>query len=277
MFKAIAFTALLIFSQQINAFISFDSALSGLSTITGGVDSSVDLLESSSDLLDEISDESSDLGQFTKDISTYNRNMKDLEGDMRYLGYSEDDIARNLQKLGSNKHSLEQKMRALTKSVKSVKKMKALISKLTAIAAAKGGGGPDPSSQAMLANQQQLLHLQIQQQKNDEMNDLDKKMTEMAFKKSIALELDKARIDLIKSKENSSNKSRVGEWSMQLGDIQKKVIQISLCLCVLGCLGLMVSFFRDEGIKTLKAGFLGVVLAYLLPSVITLYSRWLGV
>lgn len=276
MFKAITFTTILIISSKLYAFVSFSSAMSGASMLSGGLDSTVDLLESSTDLMDEISEESSDLGQFTSDIKIYNRSMKDLEKDMRYLGYSEDEIGTNLKKLGSNKLSLEQKMRALTKSVKNIKKMKAWIAKLSAVSSVSGGSAPDPSNQAILANQQQLLHLQIQQQKNSDMNELDQKMTDLAFKKSIAYEIDRAKIDLINSKEKAS-KPRFKEWSSSISGLQRKAVRISLCLCVLGCLGLMVSFFREEGIKTLKAGFLGVVLSYLLPSVVMLYSQWLGV
>lgn len=276
MFKAITFTTILIIYSPLYAFVSFDTAMSGVSMLSGGLDSTVDLLESSTDLMDEISEESSDLGQFTNDINTYNRSIKDMESDMRYLGYSEDEIGLNLQRLGSNKLSLEQKMRALTKSVRNIKKMKAWIAKLAAVSSVSGGSAPDPSNQAILANQQQMLHLEILKQKNSDMNELDQKRTELAFKKSIVVELDRAKIDLINSKEAAS-KPRTKNWSSSISDLQQKAVRISLCLCVLGCIGLMVSFFRDEGLKTLKAGFLGVVISYLLPSIVTLYSQWLGV
>lgn len=276
MFKAITFTTILIIYSPLYAFVSFDTAMSGVSMLSGGLDSTVDLLESSTDLMDEISEESSDLGQFTNDINTYNRSIKDMESDMRYLGYSEDEIGLNLQRLGSNKLSLEQKMRALTKSVRNIKKMKAWIAKLSAVSSGGGGSAPDPSNQAILANQQQMLHLEILKQKNSDMNELDQKRTELAFKKSIVVELDRAKIDLINSKEAAS-KPRTKNWSSSISDLQQKAVRISLCLCVLGCIGLMVSFFRDEGLKTLKAGFLGVVISYLLPSIVTLYSQWLGV
>jgi len=275
-FKAITFTTILIIYSPLYAFVSFDTAMSGVSMLSGGLDSTVDLLESSTDLMDEISEESSDLGQFTNDINTYNRSIKDMESDMRYLGYSEDEIGLNLQRLGSNKLSLEQKMRALTKSVRNIKKMKAWIAKLAAVSSVSGGSAPDPSNQAILANQQQMLHLEILKQKNSDMNELDQKRTELAFKKSIVVELDRAKIDLINSKEAAS-KPRTKNWSSSISDLQQKAVRISLCLCVLGCIGLMVSFFRDEGLKTLKAGFLGVVISYLLPSIVTLYSQWLGV
>lgn len=277
MLKSATFQAILIFSLSANAFISFDSAISGAAALGGGIDSSIDLFESSTDLLGEIADESSELGQFTNDIKTYNRSIKDLERDMRYLGYSEDEIGSNLRRVNSNKLSLEQKMRALTKSVKSIKKMKSLLAKLSSIAAVKGGAGPDPSNQAILANQQQLLHLQIQQLKNGEMSELDEKMSDLAFKKSIAYELDQAKIDLVNSKENGQKNKLFNTASFNVQGLQKKSIQISLCLCVLGCIGLMITFFRSEGAATLKAGFFGVVLSYLIPPLVTLYSQWLGI
>ncbi len=276
MFKAITCQIILIISISANAFISFDTAIRGAAVLGGGIDSSIDLLESSSDLLGEISDESSEIGQFTNDIKAYNRNIKDLERDMRYLGYSEDEIGSNLKKVNSSKLSLEQKMRALTKSVKNIKKMKNLLSKLATMAAMNGGTGPDPSNQAILANQQQLLHLQIQQLKNGEMNELDEKMSDLAFKKSIAYELDQAKINLINSKENVQKKN-IFTTSYQVQGLQRKAIQLSLCLCVLGCIGLMVTFFRPEGAAILKAGFFGVVLSYLIPSIVSLYTQWLGI
>lgn len=275
MFKTITFTTILVFSISANAFISFDAAISSANVLAGGLDSSMDLLESSSDLLGEISEDSSELGQFTKDMSQFNKSMKSLESDMRYLGYSEDQISLNMKKLSSNKNSLEQKMRALTKSVKNVKKIKDLISKLSTMAAVKGGGVPDPSSQAILANQQQLLHLQIQQLKNGEMSALDEKISDIEFKKSIAQELDLAKIDLINSKEKS-NKNIFRNKPDNYINLQDRSIKISICLCVMGCIGLMITFFRSEGIATLKAGLLGIILSYLIPSIVNLYSQWLG-
>lgn len=281
MFKTIALSTLLLIPHMASAFVSFDSAVGAASMLSGGLDSGIDLLESSSDLMGEISDESSDSGQFSVDMKSYNQGLKKVEQDMRYLGYSQNDISSNLSSLNSNKMTLEQKMKALTKSVKNIKKMKVFISKLISMAALKGGSGPDPSNQAMLANQQQMLHLQIQQLKNNELNELKQKTSEIAFKKSIAYELDLAKVDLINSKEAVSKKNNLmksnSESLFNMNNIQTKAIKMSLCLCVLGFVGLMIGFFKEEGLATLKVGFLGIILSYLLPSIINLYGKWLGI
>lgn len=278
MFKTITCTTLLIMSFSANAFVTFDSAMTSVtSLVSNDLDSTVDLLESSTDLLNEVNDDTSANGQFTTDMKEFNRGIKDLEYNMRYLGYSEDDIRTNLQKLSSNKLSLEQKMRALTKSVRNIKKMKAMLNKISPNGGAQTKSNTDPSNQAILANQQQLLHLQINQLKQNEMSQLDGQISDLAFKKSIAYELDRAKVDLINSKERSKTRKLLSSSSFNIATLQKRAIQMSLCLCVLGCIGLMVTFFKEEGLATLKAGFLGVVLSYLIPSIVTLYSHWLGI
>lgn len=276
MLKAITFSTVLMISLSSNAFVAFDSAITGMtSMVSGELDSTVDLLETSNDLLNEVNNDTSDGGQFTTDMKAYNRDIKELELNMRYLGYSEDDISSNLQKLTSNRLTLEQKMRALTKSIRNIKKIKSLVSKATSNGTSKSGS--DQSNQAILANQQQQLHLQIQQLKQSEMNALNNQTSDLAFKKSIAYELDRAKIDLINSKERNQKAKLFKSSTLNVSGIQRKAIQVSLCLCVLGCIGLLVTFFREEGKATLKAGFLGVVLSYLIPPIVNLYSHWLGI
>ncbi|MFN3453758.1 MAG: hypothetical protein ACK41T_02285 [Pseudobdellovibrio sp.] len=277
MFKAITFTAVLIISLKLEAFIPIDlgSALQATSSISSGVGSAIDMMETSTDLLNEIGEGSSEAEQFIKDISEFNRGIKSIESDMRDLGYTEEQIQYNIGRITSSRSTLEQKMKALNKSIKSIKKMGNMLSQLSS--ATGGGSKSDPATQAILSTQQQLLHIQFQQLKNEELKTLNQEADDLSFRKSIATELDKAKIDLIKSKENDKIIKISKNTSLEVSDIQKKAIQISLTLCVLGCIGLMISFFRSEGMATLKTGFFGVVISYLLPSIVSLYTKWLGI
>lgn len=277
MFNVITFTTLLIVSLKVSAFIPFDfgSAINTVGGISGSVGSAIDMMETSTDLMNEIGEGSAEAEQFVKDITEFNRGIKSIESDMRSLGYTEEQIQYNIGRMTSSKSTLEQKMKALSKSIKSVKKMKNLLGQLSSVAG--GGNKSDPANQAILSTQQQLLHIELQKLKNEEIKTLNKEMEELAFKKSIATELDKAKIDLIKSKETAVKLKNSNSSYFEVYGIQKKAIQLSLTLCVLGCIGLMISFFRSEGMATLKTGFVGVIISYLLPSIVNLYSKWLGI
>ena len=191
---------MLMLSVPSQAFILFDKINSISGDTLEKLNGAAEILDTSKDLMNEFGEGSPELNQFSKDLNTFSTGMSQLELDMQSMGYSKDEIERNLKSLSSDKTNMSQKMRSLQKSVKNVKKIKELITSITALAASTGGGIPDPANQAMLANQQQLLHIQIQKMRDEDMSKLDQKMKDILFKKNLLQEIEKAQIDILKGK-----------------------------------------------------------------------------
>jgi hypothetical protein len=240
-----------------------------LGEIQDGVGTGLDILDASQDLLDEMESPSEGLDEFSQNSVLFNRKLNELKGDMSEIGYTKEDVSDLTDRFNSSRTSLAQKIRALRRTLHSIKRVKEIIAK---------NGGKDQTvyQKATLATEQQVLHLQLQQMQKQDLKDLEDRSHQMAFRKKIINDFNETAELLAKNKQNEEiykpdfkkySENNLRDWGFA------GAIMTILVAAVL----IMVLPFQEEGKILLKAGIAGIIFLYLIPLVINLYRNMLGI
>jgi hypothetical protein len=277
-FKSIALTLILGLSIQLKALAplaALSAAGEGMELLSGMQDNlgeALDVLDLSEDLLNEFGEGEGATDELSVSLLNYNREMSLLKDDMRSLGYTDEEINAFSDRMNSSQSSLSQKMRALKRTIKSVKKLKNTFQRLF------NKKGADVAVQrGILSTQQQALHLQMQQMQLQAMRDLQVKKELIASQKATENELNRTAQELAKQKVLTIKSKSNHRTEFQLTTLQKYAAMASVSLFVIGCVGLLFGLFREQGFAAIRAAVFGFILSYLLPGVVYLYRSWLGV
>jgi Fe2+ transport system protein B len=192
---------------------------------------------------------------------------------MRTIGYTDSEISSFSEIFNSNQNSLTQKIRALKRTIRSVKELKNTLNRLL-----NKEGEQRAVQRGILSTEQQALHVQMQQVQMMAMRDLREKKEEIENRKAIKEELDKTAEEIAKkSISQMKPKSLSYQEGFKLTLLQRWAASASLFTFIMGCIGVMFGLFHHQGIAAIRAGIFGLMLSYLLPAIIHMYRSWLGV
>jgi hypothetical protein len=230
----------------------------------------LDLIDAGGELSEELTGESS----ATSEQEELARKIRELRSTMIETGYTEEEVRGSLSSLTAREATTAQKIRALTRTAKSLKKINSKIGSFL--------GSPEADSatqQVLLQTQQSSLQLQMKYYQDQTLKDADEKLAREKAKLENRQSIVNFVSGRIKDRVALQPKMPIAHVlpALTVSDVKALGASIGMLSFALGAIFMCTAFCGDLGVKMMQGGFAFLFLFYGLEAFIGLFQIHFGV